>query len=144
MLGNPNWFKRRKYTGWGLTPATWQGWIYVGVLFCCILVTAVLMDVLQLPKTYQTGIFSCLLALIAIDTADIAMRMKKDEREASHEAFSERNAAWVMVMILGCGLVFQITVSILQGSSTIDPFIVMALLGGTLVKGVSNWYYLDK
>ncbi len=20
MLGNPNWFKRRKYTGWGLTP----------------------------------------------------------------------------------------------------------------------------
>lgn len=36
MLGNPKWFKRRKYSGWGLTPATWQGWVYLGTLICSV------------------------------------------------------------------------------------------------------------
>jgi len=26
MIGNPEWFQRRKYGGWGIFPKTWQGW----------------------------------------------------------------------------------------------------------------------
>lgn len=27
MFGKPEWFKKKKW-GWGLTPITWQGWVY--------------------------------------------------------------------------------------------------------------------
>lgn len=27
MFGKPQWFKPKTF-GWGLTPVTWQGWIY--------------------------------------------------------------------------------------------------------------------
>jgi hypothetical protein len=47
-------------------------------------------------------------------------------------------------MILVIGIVFQSTVSILQGVYIVDPFIIAALLGGIVAKGISNWYYTDK
>jgi hypothetical protein len=144
MLGNPNWFKRRKYSGWGLTPATWQGWAYIGVLLCSIFSVFVLITWFKLQTPYQIGILLCISAFIVMESLDIVTRMDKDERETTHEAFAERNAAWVMAMILGVGIVFQSTVSILQGTLSIDPFIVIALLGGVITKGISNWYYIDK
>jgi hypothetical protein len=30
MFGRPEWFRPKTF-GWGLTPVTWQGWIYTGV-----------------------------------------------------------------------------------------------------------------
>ena len=27
MFGKPQWFREKKL-GWGLTPVTWQGWVY--------------------------------------------------------------------------------------------------------------------
>lgn len=30
MFAKTEWFQKRKYGGWGLTPRTWQGWAYVG------------------------------------------------------------------------------------------------------------------
>jgi hypothetical protein len=29
MIGKKEWFTTRRYTGWGLRPKTWQGWLYV-------------------------------------------------------------------------------------------------------------------
>lgn len=143
MLGNPKWFKRRKY-GWGVSPATWQGWVYVGILICSMFIISLVTTWLKLQFLYQVGIMVALLVLIAIDGLDIAIRMDKDERETMHEAFSERNAAWVMVIVLGGGIVFQAIVSLLQGHLHVDPFMVTALLGGTIAKGLSHWYYIDK
>lgn len=31
MIAQKEWFGRRKYTGWGVTPKTWQGWVYIAV-----------------------------------------------------------------------------------------------------------------
>ena len=30
MFGKPEWFRPEKI-GWGLTPVTWQGWLYAGI-----------------------------------------------------------------------------------------------------------------
>ncbi|PHS17703.1 MAG: hypothetical protein COA78_02975 [Blastopirellula sp.] len=37
LRGKPNWF-RPKTIGWGLTPVTWQGWLYTlyWALFLCV------------------------------------------------------------------------------------------------------------
>jgi len=32
MIGKPEWFKRRKYGGWGIFPKTWQGWVYIAAI----------------------------------------------------------------------------------------------------------------
>ncbi|MBA2369530.1 MAG: hypothetical protein H0V82_10980 [Candidatus Protochlamydia sp.] len=144
MIGNPIWFKRRKYSGWGITPVTWQGWAYIGFAFCIIFSISVLTTWLELRSSYQIGILLSVLTLILLDALDIAIRMDKDERETIHEAFAERNAAWIMIMILGVGILFQTIFGILQGNSHIDPFMVAALLGGLISKSISNWYYLDK
>lgn len=144
MLGNPKWFKRRKYTGWGLTPATWQGWLYVGILICSVFFVSLVTIWLKLQTLYQIGIMLSMLAFIVVDTADIAIKIDKDERETAHEALAERNAAWVMVIVLTGGIVFQSTVSLLQGNLYIDPFMIAALFGGIVLKGISNWYYIDK
>lgn len=29
MLGRPDWFTTRRYTGLGIRPRTWQGWAYI-------------------------------------------------------------------------------------------------------------------
>ena len=28
MIAKPEWFNQRKYSGWGVTPRSWQGWAY--------------------------------------------------------------------------------------------------------------------
>jgi hypothetical protein len=144
MLGNPKWFRRRKYTGWGLTPVTWQGWVYVGILLLGLFGVSSVIASLPVKPVYQFGIVLLVLALIVLETVDISARINSDERETTHEALSERNAAWTMVVILGGGLIFQAILSGLRGQSFVDPFIVAALIGGVTVKGISNWYYVDK
>ena len=29
MIGRPDWFANKRYTGTGIRPRTWQGWVYV-------------------------------------------------------------------------------------------------------------------
>ncbi len=29
MIGKPGWFTTKRYTGWGIRPKTWQGWVYI-------------------------------------------------------------------------------------------------------------------
>lgn len=144
MLGNPKWFKRRKYTGWGLTPITWQGWVYVGALFLSLFFISALTVWLNIQTAYQIGIVLLVLAAIVLETLDISARINSDERETAHEALSERNAAWTMVVILIGGIVFQAIVSVLQGQLSVDPFMIAALFGGMIAKGISSWYYIDK
>lgn len=144
MIGNPNWFKRRKYTGWGLTPTTWQGWLYVIVSTGTIISVAALIKYQSIQLHYQITIILSMIALMVLDVLDIARQINKDERERMHEAFAERNVSWYMNFILACGIMYQSFTSILAGNLSIDPFIIAAILGGAVIKGVSNWYLLDK
>lgn len=85
-----------------------------------------------------------MLLFIVVDCLDIAFRMDKDERETAHEALAERNCSWVMSVVLVIGILFQATTSGLEGNLYVDSFLVAALVGGIIAKGISNWYYLDK
>lgn len=38
MIGKKEWFRKKTF-GWGLTPKTWQGWVYVAVLLVLIYLT---------------------------------------------------------------------------------------------------------
>ena len=144
MLGNPLWFKRRKYTGWGITPRCWQGWIYIVGLLSSLFIVYGFSIRLGLQQKYQLGMVLILLVLIIADTLDMAIKINNDEREKIHEAIAERNAAWYMSLVLTIGILYQAITSALHGSLFVDPFIIAAIFGGVAVKAVTNWYLLDK
>lgn len=70
--------------------------------------------------------------------------VKKDEREVQVEAIAERNAAWFMVFILTLGVIYDsVYAAMYQSLASVNWFMVAALLGGALVKSVTN-YILEK
>ena len=81
--------------------------------------------------------------IIGIDVTDMMIRSKNDEREKMHEAIAERNAAWFMAIVLSIGLAYQMISNALQQKLYVNPFIVIALIGGIFIKMISN-IYLDR
>lgn len=144
MIGNPKWFKRRKYMGWGITPVTWQGWLYLLGLLSLILLVYAVMRWFHIKLEYSITVMTFLLGLMLIDTSIIMHRLDKDEREAQHEAIAERNAAWAMLIIIGAGIIFQVVSGIVNQNIILDPFLIGALLIGVLAKSLTNWYLIDK
>ena len=140
MIGKPEWFARRKYGGWGLTPATWQGWAYMAAMILPLMVFQALPYWTTEIRFAVTGIW---VIVLAVDVLDIMMRLRMDEREKLHEAIAERNAAWYMVIVLALGFGYDLTVNALQQNIYVNPFIAAALLGAVLVKAATN-IYLDK
>jgi hypothetical protein len=140
MIGKTEWFRPRKYGGWGLTPATWQGWLYIGLF------VAGMFGIQWLPGDgwFKNGLLLGTGVIFTIDVLDIMRKMKKDEREIVHEAIAERNAMWFMVTILAMGVAYQAASSALNNSMKVDPIILVALLGASMVKGLTFWYLRDK
>lgn len=144
MIGNPKWFKRRTYTGWGITPKSWQGWAYIFGITALILIASLITYLTGMTEKAQLITVVILLSIIIIDFIDMTRKIKQDERESLHEAIAERNVAWFITLVLSIGIVYQSIISILHSSLYVDPFIIIALTGGTIVKGFSNWYLSDK
>ncbi len=144
MIGNPKWFKRRLYTGWGITPKYWQGWAYILGITALTLMASLITYLIGISEKYRLITLVILLSIIIIDFVDIARKIKQDERESLHEAIAERNVAWFITLVLCIGIISQLIISILHNRLYIDPFIITALIGGTIVKGFSNWYLADK
>jgi len=140
MIGKPQWFSRRKYTGWGFTPKTWQGWLYIFVMILPI----VILTNLKISST-ATFIFTIIWALIfVLDFIHIAFNLPKDEREKMHEAIAERNALWAILTILVIGVAYQAASGVVSTNKPeIDPVILIALVGGVIAKMISN-LYLDR
>jgi hypothetical protein len=139
MIGKAKWFQRRKYGGWGVFPKTWQGWAYIGVFM--ILLT--LIQILPLGTDQQKLIATLVLVLLVIaDTIHIMISMPRDERDRLHEATAERNALWVMIAVLATGVGYQAVSSSLAGNTapTVDPVILIALVGGLIAKALTNLY----
>jgi len=82
--------------------------------------------------------------LFLIDFVHIMSQIKKDERERLHEALSDRNALWFMLTVLAVGMVYQAANKFTLNSSNIDPVILISLIGGTIVKAVTQLYLRDK
>lgn len=134
MIGKPQWFIRRKYTGWGLTPKTWQGWVYI-LGFCVaplLLVSALSFD--EEVKLTAIGIW---VGVILADVIHVMLSIKVDERERLHEAIADRNALWsIMLMLTLAMVVYAVRNPGSQVPSEVWPIIV-ALFGGLAVRVVS-------
>ena len=37
MIGRPEWFTTKRYTGLGIRPKTWQGWAYIAAVLALVL-----------------------------------------------------------------------------------------------------------
>lgn len=139
MIAKPEWFERRKYSGWGVTPRSWQGWVYTLAIFVPLVIFQALPYLDAQVRTAGTVFW---VVFVLLDLLPIMVTLKKDEREYKNEAIAERNAAWFMVLVLVIGILYEIVISGLNHEVSINWFMVLALLGGAVVKGVSS-YNLD-
>lgn len=135
MIANPNWFQRRKYGGWGVSPKTWQGWVYLGIVIGLFVIFQSLPYWDVKTRSYVTIGW---LAFLFIDIGQVMMNLKRDEREYKIEAIAERNAAWMMMFVLIIGILYEAIRSALNESFEINIFLIVALLSGALVKTISN------
>ncbi len=141
MIGKPEWFKRRKYGGWGICPKTWQGWVYLAAVIVPFAVFNALPFWSEKTRMIVTLAW---LAFLAIDISHIMIKMKKDEREKLHEAIAERNALWVMIAVIVIGIGYQTArASVLQNFTNVDWFLVAALFAAVIAKAITN-VYLDR
>jgi hypothetical protein len=139
MIAQTSWFNRRKYTGWGLTPKTWQGFLYVGI----IVIVEILIQSLPLGDGLKMGLTIVWVALISIDVLHVMASIKMDEREQKIEAITERNASWAMVSALVIVLLYVTTIGSNLKGTELMPVLIFPLIAGVTVKGLSN-YILDK
>jgi hypothetical protein len=136
MIGKPEWFERRKYSGWGITPKTWQGWTYIAL----VMIPFVIFQALPYWDTRTRIIVTCIwIMFILVDVTHIMITLKRDEREYKIEAIAERNAAWAMLGAIVLGLMYQLLTSGLDQQPHVDPFLAAALIAGVLAKGISNF-----
>lgn len=139
MIGKKEWFKRRKYSGWGVVPATWQGWAYTAVMISPLAVLSFMQVNGAVPAVLIVWFI-----VFALDMVDIMIHMPKDERETQHEAVAERNALWAIIAVLAVGVAFEVAQNMAQGKDAlVDPVILIALIAGVIAKAATNWY-LDK
>ncbi|MDD5252010.1 MAG: hypothetical protein PHT12_05240 [Patescibacteria group bacterium] len=139
MFGKPQWFKRRKYGGWGLVPATWQGWAYIAIMALAILG----LQYLPVPEDWIVPAMVVVAGIFAIDVLHVMANVATDERERVHEAVAERNAMWAVIVTLCAGIGWQVASSSVGGETAVDPVIVGALVVAVITKAVTN-IYLDR
>lgn len=141
MFGKPEWFKPRKYTGWGLTPKTWQGWVYIAVILIPFIIfqsIPIWTDSVRLVVTFVW------IGLLVLDTVPIMRKLGQDELEEQIEAKSERNAGITMAMILALGIAFELIYHALQNRVFINIPAMTALFAGLIVKALSYRHYEKK
>jgi hypothetical protein len=136
MIAQKKWFERRKYGGWGVSPKTWQGWVYIA----CILLPFMIFQALPF-WTMQTRMIvtAAWLGFLFLDIVPVMIALPKDEREYKIEAIAERNAAWFMSLVLVIGVFYEIVKSSLAQELSVNIFLVFALFGGAIVKSISNY-----
>lgn len=139
-MDRTKWFTRRKYGGWGLTPKTWQGWVYVLVIMIPIFVISFIPTLNETQRL--VGILAWL-AIVLFDVSYIMVNMDKDEREVIHEAIAERNALYGILFVLIISLLYKMISAAFNEEIFIDWWIMTALFVGTLIKAITN-IYLDK
>ncbi len=139
MIGQAKWFTRRKYTGWGLMPRTWQGIAYVVVVAGLI---AFLLG-LQIDPTIKLVATSVLAILVVFDVLSVMASMKLDEREQKNEAIAERNASWVMVASIALSILYVTTLGKELRGEELMPVLILPIALGAIVKALTH-FILDR
>lgn len=131
MIGNPKWFNVRKYSGWGLTPNCWQGWVYI----LAYIIPVVIISNLNINLHSKNIFIFIIIGILIVDTLHLMTQIKKDERERLHEAIADRNALWFLLFsLIAWAFIKQIT----------DPILIGLLLGATAIKALTQIYLRDK
>lgn len=131
MIGKSKWFNVRKYSGWGLTPSCWQGWIYI----LAFIIPIALISNLNIDSNYKNIFSIIIVGILIIDTLHMMSQIKKDEREKLHEAIADRNALWFLLFaLIAWAFIKQIA----------DPIFIGILLGATAIKALTQIYLRDK
>jgi hypothetical protein len=140
MFAKKEWFQKRKYGGWGLSPKTWQGWVYI-LGFVLVLAGFNLLPFWD--NSVRIGFLMVWALLLGFDVVRIMFTLEKDELEKKQEALAERNASWTMVFILTIGILYQVIRGAMEENFEVNIFLIVALVGGVIVKTVS-YIYLEK
>ena len=136
MIAQKDWFERRKYGGWGVSPKTWQGWVYIA----SVLIPFIIFQALPYWNMQARMVITSLwMIFLFIDIVPVMIGLKRDEREYRIEAIAERNAAWLMSFVLVIGVFYEVVVSSLRQELSVNIFLVIALLGGAIIKSISNY-----
>lgn len=136
MLAKKEWFQRRKYGWWWVTPKTWQWWTYLWIM---IGILAVLMAMPMWDNNTRTAILIVWIVILFIDIVPIMFTLDKDERETKIEAIAERNTAWTMTLILTLWILYDVIISWLNNQIEVNYFIIGALVWWVIVKSASNF-----
>ena len=106
MIGKPQWFQRRKYGGWGLTPKTWQGWVYVAVLAGALGFTMSA----SISSTAKPAALAIIFAVAIADMIHIMLQLPKvhDERENYHQLLIERNCSFAAMGAMLAIVVYEL------------------------------------
>lgn len=134
MIGKKEWFTRRKYSGWGLTPTTWQGFAYIAA----IVIIGVTIGSVPLESTVKTLLSIILVIIFVADALHIMYTIKLDEREAKIEAIAERNASWAMIGTLASLLIYFAVQKITVTGTELMPYIFIPIMAGLFTKAVST------
>jgi hypothetical protein len=84
MFGKPDWFVPKKF-GWGLTPVTWQGWVYAfGWALAIVLPFNLLMFTRGWPEAMLW--MAAMIAFVVFDVKLIlrAMKRRDEDKELLH------------------------------------------------------------
>ena len=76
MIGKKEWFTSRRYTGFGLRPKTWQGWVYILVVLAVIIFIQTQNFWIWNFQTKMVLILG-LIALIVSDSIHVWISLKK-------------------------------------------------------------------
>ena len=135
MIAKNDWFKRRKYCGWGVSPKSLKGWLYIFSVIGVLLLFHIFPYWSIKFRIYITILW---LIFLFLDIFPVMISLKKDELEMKIEAISERNAAWFMSSILVIAIIHEVIMSAFREDFSINLFIIIALFGGAIVKTISN------
>ena len=134
MIAKPEWFNRRKYTGWGLVPAKKEGWIYI----ILVILPYAIFSMFEWTETVRISVTAIWMLFLIIDTTSAMARLNIDEREKKIESISERNAAWAMVLATIILIFYEIMINANTESFQVNPELIIILGSGLAAKIVSN------
>jgi len=140
MIGKKEWFYRRKYSGWGLTPRTWQGFLYVSA----IIAVGFLINKLLIDPDFKMIISTIMISVLVADVLHIMATIKLDEREAKMEALAERNASWAMVGALAILIIYLSLNDKTLNARELIPFVLFPMITGLIAKAMTAFLLKDR
>jgi hypothetical protein len=127
MLGKPEWFTYRSM-GWGITPKSWQGWVYALVFISLVL----FLISLPVPDNTKNVVIGIVVGLFALDAISIWARLGEhhDERQRLHQLIIERNCSVAAVLSIVAVILYRSLEA--KGTAGAGPLPFDPLLGGVL------------